>query len=269
MKFRDLIFIVAIALVSCDITENQDSLIPASNDLLKALREVMSMPIGSPSGKLNKVVVYGGDSDIVFSTREIYYPIAGNITYHVIRDQNLDTSAVSINYFRAEDMVETTILFPYNNGTPTWQSTREYEYNSEDLLDKIFITSEPIGRRLLAQYVYNSQDQLIQIEYPYGNGLVELTGFDYDEQGRISSEWISAKGQEESKIGYLVYRYNDMGLLEAKESDIIGLSSGERQDAFRYYYDGQGRLALQMEFDPNFGFQQKGSSEFFYNSSNN
>lgn len=269
MKFRKLVFLVAIALASCDVAEDYNPLIPSSNGLVDELREIMSMPIGSPSGKLNKVVVYGGESDIVLATREIYYPSTGNISYHVVRDQNQDTTAVSINYFKAEDMIETSILFPYNNGNPTWQSTREYVYNSEDLLETIYITSEPNGRRLLAQYVYNSQNQLIQIEYPYGNGVEELAGFDYDEQGRISSEWISAKGQEESKIGYLVYRYSDMGLLEAKESNIIGLSSGERQDAFRYYYDGQGRLALQKEFDPNFGFQQKGSSEFFYNSSEN
>jgi hypothetical protein len=178
-----------------------------------------------------------------------------------------ETVAVGLNYFKAEDMVEISILFPYNNGPPVWYVTREYAYNTENLLETIYVTSEPIGRRLLAQYRYNSQKLLTQIEYPFDGGA-ELKVFSYDDQGRISSEWRSAQGQEESKAEYLVYRYSDEGWLEAKESGIRGILSGERQDAFQYFYDGQGKLVLQKEFDPYFGFQQKTSSEFFYHERN-
>ncbi len=269
MRIKKLIYIVAIALASCNITEDQSTPVPvpASTDLVDELRKVMSMPLGSPSDKLKKVITYGGNSDIVHVTREIHYPSVGSITYHVIRDQNQDTVAVGLNYFKAEDMVETSILFPFHNGPPIWQSTREYAYNTENLLETIYLTSDPIGRRLLAQYRYNSQKLLTQIDYPFDGGA-ELKVYSYDDQGRISGEWTTSQGQEEAKIDYLVHRYGDEGLLEAKEAEIYGVLNGKRQDAFQYFYDGQGKLVLLKEFDPHFGFQQKYSSEFFYHEGN-
>lgn len=264
MKIKGIIFIVILALASCEVTEDQNLLIPSSNDLVEKLREVMSLPVGTPSGKLYKVVNYGGDSEIIYSTREIYYPSTGNASYHVIRDQNQDTVAFGLNYYQKEDQIETSFFFSYKNGKPVWQSTKEYVYVSGNLPDKIFATTATTERRLFAQFRYNSQHHLTQIEYPNGNGPVEVEAFGYDEQARISSEWKTVLGQEDHKIDYLVYRYNGKGLLEAKESGIRGILSSERQDAFQYFYNDQGKLVLQKEFDPYFDFQQKGSSEFFY-----
>jgi hypothetical protein len=259
MKNLPLICLLLIFFQSCSITENADL---SSLTLEEELRQIMSQPLDFPSGKLSQVVVYGGNSESVFSTREIYYPNSGNITYHVVRDQKQDTVAIGLNYFSVDDRVETSVNFTYINNKPIWQSTREFNYNSEKLLEKIFITTSTESRRLLSNHQYDTQNKLIQIEYPFANG-VEMEVFEYDDQGRIYSSWKTVKGQEEARMDYMVYRYTN-GFLEAKESNGLGQNSTEWKDAFQYFYDTKGRLILQNEFDPYFGFQQKGRSEFFY-----
>jgi hypothetical protein len=261
MKTKGILFFALLGLYSCEVTDSQDSL-PLT--LEEKLKEVMNMPRDFPSGKLSSVVVYGGDSEQVHATREIYYPAIGNISVHVIRDRNQDTVGIGLNYFRAE-LLETSHFFNYENGKPVWWSTKEYQYLSGNLVDKIFSTSATKERSLLAQYRYNSQNLLTQIEYPNEN-VAELAVYEYDSLGRISREWKTALGQEESKIDYLVYQYSE-GLLVAKESGIRGIISEDRQDAFQYFHDAQGRVIMQKEFDPYFGFQQKSRSEFFYHTS--
>lgn len=261
MKTKGILFFALLGLYSCEVTDSQNSL-PLS--LEEKLKEVMNMPRDFPPGKLSNVVVYGGDSEQVHDTREIYYPAIGNVSVHVIRDRNQDTVGIGLNYFR-DELLETSHSFNFENGKPIWWSTKEYQYLSGNRVDKIFSTSANKERSLLAQYVYNSQNLLTQIEYPFVNG-VELHVYEYDSLGRISVEWKSAKGQEKNKIDYLIYRYSE-GLLAAKESGIRGIIGEDRQDAFQYFHDAQGRVIMQKEFDPYFGFQQKSRSEFFYHTS--
>lgn len=259
MRIKNLFFFAILGLVSCEIAESPDSLPPTLED---KLAEVMKMPMGIPSGKLSRVVMYGGDSEKIYGIRDIYYPAIGNISIHVSRNQDQDTVGISLNYLKGEQ-VEISHFFPFQEGKAVWHSTRENLLNSENLIDKIFFTTSTKERSFFAQYHYNSQKQLTHIEYPNETGAA-LEVFEYDESGRISREWKSSKGQEEYKIDYLVFRYSE-GLLVAKESGILGSIGEDRQDAFQYYYDEQGRKIMQKEFDPYFGFQQKSRSEFFYN----
>lgn len=263
MKMKTLLFFAILGLVSCEIAESPDSLPPTLED---KLAEVMAMPLALPSGKLSSVVEYCGDSKKIYGTREIYYPAIGNISIHVIKDQYQDTVGISLNYFRGE-VLETSYFFNYENGKPVWWSTKEHEYLSGNRIGKIFHASSNKERSLLAQYVYNPQNLLTQIEYPFVNG-VELQVYEYDSLGRIKHDWKTALGQEEFKIDYLVYRYSE-GLLVAKESGIRGIIGEDRQDAFQYFYDAQGRLIRLKEFDPYFGFQQKGRLEYFYDGESN
>lgn len=258
MKTKGILFFALLGLLSCEVIESQDSL-PLT--LEEELKKLMAMPFILPEGKLRNVVVYGGDSEKIHTTREIYYPSIGNTTLHVIRDQYQDTVGIGLNYFSGE-VLGTSHFFNYENGKPVWWSTKEYQYISGNFVDKIFSTTANMERNLLAQYHYNSQKQLTHIEYPYLNGA-ELAVFEYDEFGKTSKEWKSAKGQEEFKVDYLVYRYSE-GLLVAKESGIRGIIGDDRQDAFQYFHDEQGRVISQKEFDPYFGFQQKSWSELFY-----
>jgi hypothetical protein len=258
MRIKAIFFFLLLALVSCEITEDQEFLPSTMEDKLK---EVMSSPIILPESKLKKVVVYGGNSTIIHSSREILYPAIGNVSFHVIYDFEGDTIGIGLNYFR-EELIETSHFFNYENGKPVWWSTREYQYLPDDRLDKIFHFSSNKERSLLAQYVYNSQNLLSQIEYPSETGA-GLEVYEYDEFGRISKQWKSAEGQEEFKIDYLVYRYNQ-DLLVAMESGIRGTITEDRQDAYQFFYDENRILTKQKEFDPYFGFQQKSWSEYFY-----
>jgi hypothetical protein len=242
---------------SCEIADNQDLLLPTLEEKLK---EVMNMPRDFSPGNLKSIVVYGGDSEKIQNTREIYYPFVGNISFHVLRNQDQDTVSVSLNYFEGE-ILKISHLFNYEIGKFVWWSTREYEYISENRIDNIFQTTENMEKRLLAQYVYNSENLLSQIVYG-----TELAVFEYDSVGRISREWKTSLDQKDSKIDYLVYRYVN-GLLVGKESGIRGIISEDRKDAFQYFHDAQERIIMQKEFDPYFGFQQKSWSEFFYHTS--
>jgi hypothetical protein len=258
MKTREILFFAIIGLVGCEIVESENSL-PIT--LEEELNQVLVLPMVQAEGRLKKIIVYGGDSDQVDIAREILYPGIGNITLEILRNKNQDTVGIGLNYFK-DNNLETSHFFNYQKGKPIWWSTKEYEYLSGNRLDKIFHKSAFKERSLLAQYRYNSKNLLIQIEYPFVNG-VELMVYEYDSLGRINREWKSAAGQEEFKIDYLVYRYTN-GLLEAKESGTRGIISEERQDAFQYFYDQKGRIIKQKEFDPFFGFQQKSWAEFFY-----
>ncbi|MCL6259689.1 hypothetical protein M3O96_11345 [Aquiflexum sp. TKW24L] len=259
MKNLPIVFLLLIFLQACNFSEDADL---TSLSLESELRQIMSLQLDYPSDKLSHVLVYVGDSKTIFSTREIYYPNPGNITYHVIRNQNQDTLSIGLNYFSVDERVKSSLNFTFINHKPIWQSTREYSYNSQNLVEEIFYTSSTEIKRVLAKYYYDTQNKLTQIEYPFATGS-ELEIFEYDSQGRISHHWKTAKGQEESKIEMLFYRYNG-NLLEAKEAGNIGSITGDRQDAFQYFYDDKGKLSMQNEFDRHFGFQQKGRSEFFY-----
>ncbi len=258
MRMKNLLFFAILCLAGCEITETQVSLPPTLED---KLAEVMKMPMSIPSGKLSRVVEYGGDSEKIYGTKEIYYPAIGNISLHVSKNQYQDTVGIRLNYFKGEQ-VEISHFFPFQGEKAVWHSTRENILNSENLMDKIFFTTSTKERSLFAQYHYNSQKQLTHIEYP-NETAAALEVFEYDESGRISREWKSVTGQEEYKIDYLVFRYSE-GLLVAKESGIRGIIGEDRQDAYQYFYDEQGRLIMQKEFDPYFGFQQKGRLEYFY-----
>lgn len=258
MKLKTFLFFVILGLAGCEVIESDNSL-PLT--LEEELNQVLALPINQPEGKLNRIIVYGGNSEQVDISREILYPGLGNITLEILKDKNQDTVGIGLNYFSGTNL-ETSHFFNYENGKPVWWSTKEYEYLSGNRIDKIFHTSAIKEGSLLAQYRYNSENLLTQIEYPFVNG-VELMVYEYDSQDRISREWKSAEGQEEFKIDYLVYRYSE-GLLVAKESGIRGTISEDRQDTFQYFYNEKGRIIKQKEFDPYFGFQQKSWAEFFY-----
>lgn len=258
MKTKGIFFFLTIGLLSCEVIDTQNVLSSSMEDELK---EVLAMPREFPLGKLKQVKVFAGDSENIFETRETYYPATSDIVINVLRNHNQDTVALSLNYFNG-GRLETSHLFQYNQGKALWQSTREFQSNSENLIDKIFTTTSNSERRLFAQYYYNAENQLTHIEYPNEKGG-ELVVFEYDDLGKISKEWKSAIGQEDFKIDYLTYRYSN-DLLVAKESGIRGSISEERQDVFQYFYDEQGRVVMQKEFDPYFGFQQKARSNFYY-----
>lgn len=262
MKIKHLFLFLLISVFSCEMTENPDVRL----SLEEELKKVMALPLSLPEGKVHRVEFYIGDSESIHSTREILYPTKGNIALSFFKNYKQDTVEIGLNYFNGK-VLETSHLFNFEQGKAVWQSTREYQYLWENRIDKIFHTSAAKERSLLAQYHYNSQNLLTQIEYPFINGA-ELQVYEYDTSGRISKEWNTAKGQEEFKIDYLVYRYNE-GLLVAKETGRMGSVSDDRQDAFQYFHDAKGRVISQKEFDPYFGFQQKGRSELFYIGSNN
>ncbi|UZD22117.1 hypothetical protein PBT90_01440 [Algoriphagus halophytocola] len=258
MKTKAILFFAIFGLVGCEVIERENSL-PIT--LEEELNQVLVMPMNQPKGTLNKTIVYIGDSDQVDISREMLYPEIGNITLIILRDKNQDTVGIGLNYFSGDNL-ETSHFFNYENGKPIWQSTKEYEYLSGNRIDKIFHSSINMERSLQAQYRYNSQNLLSQIEYPFENG-VELMIYEYDSLGNIIREWKSAAGQEEFKIDYLVYRYHD-SLLVAKESGVRGTISESRQDAFQYFYDENGRIVENKAFDPYFGFQQISRTEYFY-----
>lgn len=263
MKYTFL-FLLSYMTVSCT-SLNEDgkpTALTAEEELARLLDEVVSfksMPISSTTGKLKKV-------KNSISTRDLYYPVDESFQYSVITDSNQDTAMITLVYLSGEKILSSHSI-SYQDGAAYRWATFEYLYNSENLLNEIYTSNSTKERALLGKYHYDSQSLLVEIAYPYENGE-ELQVYEYNESGRISSEWKSARGQEDNKIDYLVYRY-DNGLLVAKESGIRGTISDQREDAFKYFYNSQGKLILTIEFDPYFGFQQKDKSEYFYYGENN
>lgn len=261
---NSVLLLLTFILVSCaSIPEELElSALVAEDKLERLLEEVdnfMSMPVSSPNGKLKTVKNY-------ISTSDFYYLINDSFQYNVITDTNQDTVMITLLYLSGEQVL-TKHSLSYQNGEAYRWSTFEYIYNSKGQLDEIYSSNSNMQRALLGKYKYDSKNLLVEIEYPYENGA-ELHMYEYDESNRIVSEWKSVRGQENNKIDYLVFRYDD-GLLVAKESGVRGIISDERQDAFQYFYDPQGKLIFSKEFDPYFGFQEKENLEYFYYEENN
>ncbi|WBL43014.1 hypothetical protein PBT90_20005 [Algoriphagus halophytocola] len=259
MKNSSFFLVLVIIFLGCNITEEGESV---PNDLEIELQELLKKPTSSPEGELFKVLTYGGDSDMIFSTRERIYPVVGDIIVDIIKEQNEDTTGIGVNYFE-NGKIQFSHFFDFLNHQAIWQSTREYMYDSKGLLKELFIETASQPHRLLANYRYDSLDRLVMIEYPIENGA-ELQVYTYDESNRITSEWKSVVGQEDYKIDFLVYEYSSSNLLTAKKSGERGNLEGNFKDAFRYFYDQSKKLSSEEEFDPYFGFQQVRRTEYYY-----
>ncbi|REG82257.1 hypothetical protein [Algoriphagus antarcticus] len=258
MRNCSLILVIAIIFWGCEIAQENESL---PNDLELELEKLLSKPNDEPVGELFLVRTYGGDFDKIHSTREIVYPSGGDLSIHIIKDQNEDTVGIGLNHFK-NGIIQISHYFDFSNQQPIWQSTQQYIYDSKGLLTEHFIETTSQSRKLLANYVYDSLNRLERIEYPNENDT-ELQVYTYDENNRIRSEWKSALGQDDAKIDFLIYEYTG-DKLTAKKSGERGSLEGDFQDAIRYYYDQSGKLSIQDEFDPYFGFQQVNRSEFYY-----
>ena len=256
---NSVILFIGLILGACSVSEDPD-LEPSTDnesrlqELLVEADRIMSLPTSSPDGRLKMV-------KNSISTSDIYYPTDESFSYSVLKDANLDTVGITLSYFN-DEQVQTRHSISFENGAAYKWSTFEYVYTPESLLDEIYSSNSNMQRRLLGKYHYDSQNLLIKIEYPYENGA-ELLIYENDEFNRIANEWKTVKGQDNHILDYLVYRY-DGELLVAKESGTNGSNSDEREDAFQYFYDSQGKLIMAKEFDPYFGFQQKEKLEYFY-----
>lgn len=242
---------------------------PTEETLEGQLQEVMKMPLSEPEGALARVVVYGGDSDKIHATTDIYYPITSDVSYRVLKDKYGDSVAISLNYCHKyhKGKIEAAHLFNFDNSPrPEWQSTNEYAYNEDGKLMGLYYSGVNRPRYLLADYIYDPQGRLTQVEYAAdSSGGVELLVYTYDEQNRVKSEWKTEKGYEEmNKIDYMEYKYDEDGVLVAKVTGERGGEFGTRQDRFRYFYNQKGKDSVTYEFDPYFGHQQVYRTEFFY-----
>ncbi|MBW3470166.1 hypothetical protein [Arthrospiribacter ruber] len=261
---KRMIFTLVIFIPACSFDNESDHNID-SNQLgvlkVEKLREVLTLPTHSPNGELRMAITYGGNSGKRLSSREIFYPINGLSTYQIFRNDTDDTTGFSLNFLENDKIISSS-HFAFQGGNVDWEFTREMEYSSDGLIERMYTSNYSKSRELISIYHYDSQNRLLEIEYPYEQGA-ELLIYAYDEEGKVISEWKTARGQEEHKVDHFMYRYNN-GLLEAKETGRGGVFSEERKDALRYFYDPNERLILEEKFDPNFGFQQIGSIEYIY-----
>ncbi|WP_194774491.1 hypothetical protein [Pararhodonellum marinum] len=264
LQIKILIFCLAIFTIGCSLDNESDQNIDSdqfSVFIQNELMEVLALPTHTPIGKLHMAITYGGSSDMMVSSREIFYPINGLSTYHIFRNGTGDTTGLALNLLEDDEIISSS-YFAFREGKVDWEFTREMEYNSDGLIDRMYTSNYSRNRELVSIYHYDSQNRLLEIEYPYEQGA-ELLVYAYDEEGKVISEWKTARGQEDYKLEYFIYRY-DNDLLEAKETGHGGVFSEERKDALRYFYDPSDRLILEKRFDPNFGFQQIGRVEYTY-----
>lgn len=261
---KKIIFSLSLFIVGCSLNNESDPNIDSDQlSVLKEdeLREVFALHTHSPNGKIHMAITYGGNSDKTVSSREIFYPINGLSTYHIFRNGTGDTTGLALNFLEDDEIVSSS-YFAFREGKVDWEFTREMEYNSDGLIDRMYTSNHSRSRELVSIYHYDSQNRLLEIEYPYEHGA-ELLVYSYDDDGKIISEWKTARGQEDYKVDHFIYRYNN-DLLMAKETGPGGVFSEERKDALRYFYDPSDRLILEKRFDPNFGFQQIGRVEYTY-----
>jgi hypothetical protein len=149
------------------------------------------------------------------------------------------------------------------NGKHQKLGSYTYTYDAEGNLLSVHSGIDTNIRRLIYTNYYDENGLLVLTQYQYGEDQQgEKYVFGHDEKKRVSS--LTWWGAGESPIMEYFYRYNEMDLLEAKETWFGTLDGDPMRDAFQYFYNEKSQLIEEKEFYPHMGFVPRFRKTFEY-----
>lgn len=243
MKKEIILIFFPLFLVGCQLSEESDPVAENFQELRKALRENLHTPLG----ELKRILSYQGQ----FSGRsDYYYDQNDNVSLiFMLNEAGNDTSSVRLYlYDELGKLIKENSYIVVKEGYKLG-AIKNYLYDEHGKLIQI-VNAE--NENIFKNH-FNEKGQLIKTEL--GNhSEVEFYLYEYDDQNRISKfQWM---GGGSSPIMEYFYRYNEKGLLEAKEAGApIQVPDGEqRKDAFKYFYNDKDQLIHESEYYPQWDF---------------
>lgn len=241
--FRKLLMITLLGVVGCQLSEESDPMVESFPELRKALRENLNTPLG----ELKTVLSYQGH---FLGRLDHYYDQNDKISLiFVLNEAGNDTSSVRFYlYDELGKLITENSYFVVEEGYKLG-AIKNFRYDEHGRLIQI-VNAE--NENIFKNH-FNEKGQLIKTELGK-HSEVEFYIYEYDDQNRISKfQWM---GGGSSPIMEYFYRYNEKGLLEAKEAGapIQVPDVEQRQDAFKYFYNEKDQLILEREFYPQWDF---------------
>ena len=262
---KKLSLIVLIGVVGCVEPQIEESQV-VQEEWLGEIRSVLKGELFEPAGKLQIRFSYQNEHESSLQgSRRYYYNSQGQEVLSLGFSAKNDTTVawlprhnhkgelVEFSVFRYPDWQNISNLNGGGLANLEWSSTSYYTYDEEGRLTSSEISNRRRERQPYMVPHYDEQGNVIGKEFFNNHEPIDWHVFEYDTNKRIFKEtWRFPISAPHYRIYF--YRYDERGLLVAKETGQLYNPDLEGRDAFQYFYDDQKRLVEEREFYPNMGF---------------
>lgn len=248
MKLQYFLFLVLLSsTVSCSEIDIPDSETGEDINLIE-LELVLKGELLSPTNKLkSKTVLYQ-----YVTYEEYYYNSSGDAVLTIHFDENVEIKGYSINSYDSDHKITESKTFTIEEKGPKYFISTNYSYNSSNQLTNISKGSGGIFR-VINEYFYDQKDRLTEINGPIpGGGDKVLFFYESQESNKVKEEHFF--WDRPTTIPYYRYKvnYDNQERLVSKT-----VSRGESEvSGFEYFYNSNGFLIEEKEYDLHFGPQE-------------
>jgi antitoxin component YwqK of YwqJK toxin-antitoxin module len=254
-----------LGLFACEVSQVEDPDLDGS-EVHNEVRALLQANLFMPSGKLKSKDNYQSDENGIHFRNHFFYDKNGNptLTLGVYQGGHKgnpwfvpgDTTGATAFHYSFGKLTEEK-SFDFKSGNFSYRGSIFYNYDSQGRLFQILNSSkEP-----MITHHYNELGQL-QYKKHGKNQDGEIDEFWYDEQGRTIRHiyWGGT-----APIFDHFYSYDAQGRLEAKET---WSGPDNKEDVFRFFYNEKGQLVEEIEFYPQYGFEQRFKRVYSYYTEN-
>lgn len=265
-KSKIFLFACILGISSCEISQN-DNPSPNEAELQNEVESLLEGKLFMPAGMLKSSDNYQADENGIHFKNYSYYDQNGHLILNIgiykggdrggiFGFSEGDTTGASTFHYEEGKLSEMK-SFDYKNGSFSFDQSIQYTYDENGRLFQILNSSkEPM--------ITHHYNELGQLQYKkYGkNQDGEIDEFWYDEQGQTIRHiyWGGT-----APIFDHFFRYDNQGRLEAKET---WSGPDNKEDVFRFFYNDEGQLIEELEFYPQYGFEQRFKRVYSYYTEN-
>ncbi|MBR9778125.1 MAG: hypothetical protein GYB55_25085, partial [Cytophagales bacterium] len=168
-----------------------------------------------------------------------------------------DTTGVDKYLFDDQDRLIERKNYYLDTGIPSLYRRYEHIYEKDGLIEKVISHSQDRPSRFFYQDIYDEEGKLIEKQFTE-DGYGEKYIYEYEGDRIRAMLWTSGKNENDDTmpivLGHL-YRYNEKGLLVAKEYfKTRKIPETGEGNMFEYEYDKHDRLIEEREYVPTQGF---------------
>jgi hypothetical protein len=249
-RIYQLISPILLFLSGCELEQNTD--VPILDEVRLALAETLYTPEGKLKSKFDFQEFH-----IPLGRMDYYYDASGQLKLSVGIKPNNDTASVFLFDYDQRGYQVAVNAYSKEEGKYILSSKTLKEY---DEMGRI-ITEKNTGSVAKRTYLYDESGFLFTIIFAGDLTGGECHSFYTDDQKRTARMVWGNCIEGDTPIMEYFYRYNESGLLEAKET-WDGLSG--KKDAFQYFYNELDQMVEEKEFYPQWGFVPRNRSTYEY-----
>ncbi|KEO75426.1 hypothetical protein [Anditalea andensis] len=266
-----------ILLGSCIHAQDEDIFVN-TDDWSNDVRNMLRKDLLQPEGNLHMILSYDSeDESTLKSIKKFFYNSKGQEILNLGFSAQNDTVTVWIPLYNQKKELSELKTYRYPNwefqqnlsgvrlDDLEWSSTSFYSYDVEGRLVLTEFSSPIYERQPRKALHYNEHGLLEKEEYFQHYNPIGYTAYVYNEDRKLIKESEFSNGGDTPLRVYLM-RYDENGLLVAKETGELYNADLELKDVHKYVYDDQKMLVEEKEYYPNLGFQMVQRLIYVYHS---